>query len=130
MLGCNNDWCTSRNSSKPTDVIFLDLSKAFDSVPHERLLLKLKKHGIDGKLLLWFRNFLTGTKKRVNIRGSYSSWSPVTSGVPQGTVLGPVLFLIYVNDLTDIHTSNIKLFADDTTIYRQLTWPESKIQIF
>ena len=54
----------------------------------------------------------------------------MTSGVPQGTVLGPVLFLIYVNDLTDIHTSNIKLFADDTKIYRQLTWPESKIQIF
>ncbi len=124
MLSCYNDWCTSRNSSKATDVIFLDFSKAFDRVPHERLLLKLNRHGIDGNLLLWLRNFLTERKQRVNIRGSFSTWSSVKSGVSQGSVLGPILFLIYVNDLADIVTSDIKLFADDTKIYRQLTEPE------
>ncbi len=124
MLSCCNDWCTSRDSSKATDVIFLDFSKAFDRVPHERLLLKLNRHGIDGNLLLWLRNFLTERKQRVNIRGSFSTWSPAKSGVPQGSVLGPVLFLIYVNDLADIVTSDIKLFANDTTIYRQLTESE------
>ena len=70
---------------KPTDVIFLDLSKAFDSVPHERLLLKLNRHGIDGPLLLWCRNFLTSRQQRVTIRGTFSIWSIVISGVPQGS---------------------------------------------
>ena len=120
LLSCYNDWCLTRNSSKVSDVIFLDLSKAFDSVPHERLLLKLSSYGIDGQLHLWFRNFLTNRNQRVQIRGSYSDWSPVTSGVPQGSILGPVMFLIYVNDIPDIITSTAKLFADDTKIYRQI----------
>ena len=88
LLSCYNDWCLTRNSSKASDVIFLDLSKAFDSVPHERLLLKLNRYGIDGQLHLWFRNFLTNRKKRVLISGSYSDWSPVTSGVPSGLNTG------------------------------------------
>ena len=79
LLSCYNDWCLSRNSSKVSDVIFLDLSKAFDSVHHVRLLLKLNRYGIDGQLHLWFRNFLTNRKQRVQIRGSYSEWSPVIS---------------------------------------------------
>ena len=120
LLSCYNDWCLTRNSSKASDVIFLDLSKAFDSVPHEHLLLKLNRNGIDGQLHLWFRNFLTNRKQRVLIHGSYSDWSPVTSGVPQGSILGPVMFLIYVNDIPDIITSTAKLFADDTKIYRQI----------
>ena len=120
LLSCYNDWCLTRNSSKASDVIFLDLSKAFDSVPRERLLLKLNRYGIDGQLDLWFRNLLTNGKQRVLIRGSYSDWSPVTSGVPQGSILGPVMFLIYVNDIPDIITSTAKLFADDTKIYRQI----------
>ena len=120
LLSCYNDWCLTRNSSKVSDVIFLDLSKAFDSVPHERLLLKLNRYGIDGQLHLWFKNFLTNWKQRVMVRGSYSDWSPVTSGVPQGSVLGPVMFLIYVNEIPGIITSTAKLFADDTKIYRQI----------
>ena len=95
LLSCFHDWSSSRNNSKITDVVFLDLSKAFDSVPHdhERLLLKLNKCGIDGPLLLWFGQFLTNRQQRVGIRGTYSNWSAVTSGVPHGTILGPILFL-------------------------------------
>ena len=89
-------------------------------MPHERLLLKLSRYGIDGPLLRWFRNFLTNRHQRIVIRGTYSSWSQVTSGVPQGTILGPTLFLIYVNDIPNVVTSTIKLFADDTKIYREL----------
>ena len=112
-----------------SDVIFLDLSKAFDSVPHEPLLLKLYRYGIDGKLHLWFRNFLTNRKQRVQIRGSYSEWSPVISGVPQGSVLGPIMFLIYVNDIPTIITSTAKLFADDTKTYRQINKVEDSIAL-
>ena len=100
LLSCYNDWCLTRNSSKASDVIFLDLSKAFDSVPHERLLLKLNRYGIDGQLHLWFRNFLTNRKKRVLISGSYSDWSPVTSGVPSGLNTGAS----YVPYLHEQHT--------------------------
>ena len=92
-------WCLSRNSSKVSDVIFLDLSKAFDSVPYECLLLKLNRYRIDGQLHLWFRNFLTNRKQRVQICGSYSEWSPVISGIPQGSILGLIMFLNYVNDI-------------------------------
>ena len=74
QFGYFHDGSLSRNNSKITDVVFLDLSKAFDSVPHERLLLKLNKYGIDGALLLWFRHFLTKRQQRVGIRGMYSSW--------------------------------------------------------
>ena len=120
LLSCFHDWSSSRNNSKITDVVFFYLSKAFDSVPHERLLLKLNKYGIEGPLLSWFRQFLTNRQQRVGIRGTYSSWSAVTSGVPQGTILGPILFLIYVNDIPNIVKSSVKLFAD-TKIYRELS---------
>ena len=107
----------------------LDLSKAFDSVPHERLLLKLNRHGIDGPLLLWFRNFLKNRQQRVTIRGTFSNWSPVTSGVPQGTILGPTLFLLYVNDIPNVVSSSIKLFADDTKIYREINNAEDTLAL-
>ena len=71
LLCCFDDWASSRNKSRPTDVIFLDFSKAFDSVPHERLLLKLKCHRIEGSLLHWFRSFLTDRKQRVVVRGTH-----------------------------------------------------------
>ena len=84
LLSSLNDWAKSRNLSRPTDVVFLDLAKAFDSVPHERLLLKLKSNGIDGCLHAWLRHFLTGRRKRVILRGTRSNWSSVTSGTHKG----------------------------------------------
>lgn len=77
--------------------------------------------GMDGPLLLWFRQFLKKRQQRVGIRGTYSSWSAAISGVLQGTILGPILFLIYVNVITNIVKSSVKLFADDTKIYRELS---------
>ena len=129
LLSCHHHCCLTRNSSKTTDVIFLDLSKAFDSVPHERLLLKLNRHGIDGPLLLWFRNFLKNRQQRVTIRGPFSNWSPVTSAVPQGTILGPTLFLLYVNDIPNVVTSSIKMFADETKIYREINNAEDTLAL-
>ena len=87
LLSCFNDWATSRNERNPTDVIILDFSKAFDSVPHRCLLHKLERYGIDGPLLKWFESFLVGRSQRVVLRGSHSSWTQVKSGVPQGTIL-------------------------------------------
>ena len=94
----------------------------FDSVPHKCLLLKLNRHGIDGPFLLWFRNFLKNRQQRVTIHvcGTFSNWSPVASGILQGTILGPTLYLLYVNDIPNVVTSAIKIFADDTKIYREI----------
>ena len=129
LLSCYHHWCLTRNSSKATNVIFLDLSKAFDRVPHERLLHKLNRHGIDNPLLLWFINSLKNRQQRVTIRGTYSNWSPVTFGVPQGRILGPPLFLLNVNDISNAVTSSIKMFADDTKIYREINNAEDTLAL-
>ena len=97
--------------------VFLDISKAFDKVWHEGLIFKLKQNGVSGSLLMFFQNYLDNRKQRVVLNGSCSSYSVVKYGVPQGSVLGPLLFLIYINDLERNIKSNIKFFADDTMLF-------------
>ena len=94
------------------DIIYLDFQKAFDSLPHKRLVRKLRGYGIDGNILAWISDFLNNRKQRVSV-----NWGEVTSGVPQGSVLGPTLFILYVNELPSLVRSKIKMFADDTKLY-------------
>ena len=104
--------------------VFLDMSKAFDKVWHEGLLFKLKQNGVSGNLLSLLTNYLSGRKQRVVLNGMASDWAPIFSGVPQGSVLGPLLFLIFVNDLEEGIKSKIKFFADDTSLFSIVHDPE------
>ena len=104
----------------PVDIIYLDFQKAFDKVPHQRLLLKLKAHGIGDSITDWIEQWLTDRRQRVVVDGEVSNWKSVLSGVPQGSVLGTILFLIYINDLDDSITSNVLKFADDTKLFRKV----------
>lgn len=115
-----HDWANARDKGITADVIFLDLCKAFDSAPLERPLMKIKAYGIQDPLLSCLRCFLTNRFQRVVLRRTCSYWTLVTSGVPRGIVLGPVLFLIYINDISNNLTSKAKLPADDAKVYRLL----------
>ena len=97
--------------------VFLDISKAFDKVWHDGLLFKLKNYGISGFLFTIIKDFLANHQQRVVLNGKSSCWSSITAGVPQGPVLGPLFFLIYINDLVDNISSEAKLFADDTSLF-------------
>ena len=103
--------------------VFLDISKAFDKVWHDGLIFKLEQNGVSGCLLKFFRSYLKNRKQRVVLNGSCSSYSRIESGVPQGSVLDPLLFLVYINDLECNIKSNINFFADDTMLFSIVKYP-------
>ena len=102
------------------DTIYCDFMKAFDKVLHLRLLHKLEKYQITGQISRWIKSFLLGRKQRVIVNGEKSEWKDVTSGIPQGSVLGPILFVLYINDMPDVTSigTDTYLFADDTKAFR------------
>lgn len=122
-LASNLDGSVNRGH-KQTDVIIMDFAKAFDKVPHRRLLYKLEYYGIRGSTHKWISSWLSGRSQRVVLEGQASDPVPVLSGVPQGSVLGPVLFLIFINDLPDNLRSSVRLFADDCVLYRNISSPQ------
>ena len=108
------------DEGSPVDIIYLDFHKAFDKVPHQRLLLKLKAHGIGDGIIDWIEQWMIDRRQRVVVDGEVSNWISGLSGVPQGSVLGHVLFLIYINDLDDNIANNELKFADDTKVFRKI----------
>ena len=107
------------DEGSPVDVIYLDFKKAFDKVPHQRLILKLKSHGMGNSVINWIEQWLTDRKQRVVVDGEVSSWKSVLSGVPQGSVLGPILLLVYINYFEEGVIGSILKCADDTKLLKK-----------
>ena len=129
LLTTTRDLFQNLDAGFQTDVIILDFSKAFDTCPHNKLLHKLDKYGIKGPLNNWLRSFLTKRSMKVVLNGEESPSVSVDSGVPQGTVLGPLLFLCHVNDLPETIKSQVRLFADDCLVYRPIRNLEDQLQL-
>ncbi|MES9881747.1 MAG: reverse transcriptase family protein [Sedimenticola sp.] len=117
LLSIYHTFCEAVDEGKEVRVVFFDISKAFDRVWHKGLIHKLRNIGINGTVLSWLENYLSDRQQRVVINGQSSDWKNVTAGVPQGSILGPLLFLIYINDIVNNIQSNIRLFADDTSLF-------------
>ena len=119
LLECVHDWSLSLHNKVPQDVLYFDFSHAFDSVVSRKLLIKLQSFGIGGPLLAWIGVFLCGRSQCVVVEHMLSDWVKVVSGVPQGSVLGPILFIMYIDDITLIYPGEVtfKLYADDLKVY-------------
>ena len=130
MLLCLEKWTESLDSGKSVDVAYFDYSKAFDKVSHRLLLIKLKAYGIDGRLLAWLEDYLRDRKQRVVVGNAKSLWEEVVSGTTQGTVLGFLLFLVFINDLpkkcSQEDESLVALLADDTKTFQEMDDDEAK----
>ena len=120
LLLAMEEWTEAIEFGYELDVIYTDFAKAFDSVPHKRLLVKLESIGIKSEVLQWIKSFLTGRRHRVGVNGELSSWIEAISGIPQGSVLGPILFVVFINDMPEVVKNSCKLFADDAKLYRSV----------
>ena len=120
LLEALEDWTRSIDKGNSLDIAYLDFQKAFDMVPHRRLERKLSAYGIRGQILNWICDFLRDQSQQVLVGSSHSSEQSISSGVPQGSVLGPTLFILYVNELPSLVRSNMLLFADDSKLYRTI----------
>ena len=129
LILTTHDLLRAHDAGTRTDIAVLDFSKAFDTVPHRRLMVKLDHYGIRGNLHLWIKNFLLNRTQQVVCEGHSSKSIEVASGVPQGTVLGPLLFLCFINDMPDCIKSSCRLFADDCLVYRIVKCIEDSIQL-
>jgi len=124
LLHVMETWSRILDRGGNIDYIYMDFMKAFDTVPHKRMLAKISSYGISGQLLGWISSFLSDRQQRVCINGCCSNLINVTSGIPQGSVLGPILFVIYINDLPDMVNNSITyLFADDTKLFNEIACP-------
>ena len=119
-----NTFCQALDSGKEVRVVFCDVSKAFDRVWHKGLC-KLRAAGISGSLLSWFSSYLSERRQRVILPGTHSDWKYIYARVPQGSILGPLLFLLYINDIVNDIGSNIRLFADDTSLFLVVENPDT-----
>lgn len=117
-------WTEILDNDGSIDSVYMDFMKAFDKVPHRRLIKKMKHYGIGEKTLNWVQDFLSNRKQKVSVNGMDSITDNVTSGIPQGSVLGPILFVIYINDMPDCVAATAYLFADDAKLYKEIKSPE------
>ena len=130
LLNCSCDWVNAIDTKLFADTVYIDLAKAFDTVSHNKLLYKLHKYSITGDILQWFSSYLDNRKQRVKLGNTFSSYADVTSGVPQGSCTGLLLFILYVNDLPDNQQPTnitVNMFADDTKFTTVFSEPLDRV---
>ena len=126
LLNVMDSWTKVLDRGESIDIVYLDFMKAFDTMPHERLIGKLKSYGIEYYTLRWIQAFLSDHVQQISVSGINSEWANVTNGIPQGSVLGPILFVLYINDLPENIVSNVYIFADDTKVFKTINHPDDQ----